>query len=133
MFGRSAVRLVVMVSAGFAFGYSANAATFHVRTSAGHPVRVSNEVAWDEKCNSQGTPQYTFTTKPAHGEISTRSEDKVIKTCEVGACNCIGRHIAGAAIYYTPDKNFHGTDQFSFSSHFPNGKELNHQGIIDVN
>jgi hypothetical protein len=125
-----------MLCAGVAFGYSANAAraeTFHVHTSAGRPVRVSNEAAWGERCNSLGDPQYTFTTKPAHGEISTRSEEKVIKTCQANACGCVGRHIAGAAIYYTPDKSFHGTDEFSFSSRFPNGTVLSHRGIVDVN
>jgi len=130
-----ALRLGLMLLTGLAFGFSANTAratTFHVQTSAGHSVRVSNEAAWDKRCNPLGGPDYTFTTKPAHGEISTRSEEKVIKTCQAGECECVGHHITGIAIYYTPEKNFHGTDQFSFSSRFPNGTILNHQGIIEV-
>jgi hypothetical protein len=111
---------------------AAHATTFNVHTSPGRAVRVSNEAAWDEKCNQLSGPTYTFTSKPAHGEISTRSEDKVIKSCNAGACGCLGRHVTATAIYYTPEKNFHGVDQFSFSSQFPNGTLLSHQAHIDV-
>jgi hypothetical protein len=110
----------------------AQATTFNVHTSPGHAVRVSNEAAWDERCNLLNGPIYTFTSKPQHGEITTRSEDKVIKTCNAGACGCLGRHIAGTALYYTPEKNFRGADEFSFSSQFPNGTLLSHQAHIDV-
>jgi hypothetical protein len=135
MSGCSMVRLRLTLSAAIVFGCSVSAAratTFNVSTSAGRPVKVSNEAAWDDKCNQLSGPFYTFTTKPAHGEISTRSEDKVIATCNAGACGCLGRHVTGTAIYYTPEKTFHGVDQFSFSSRFPNGAVLSHQGIIDV-
>jgi hypothetical protein len=111
---------------------TALATTFKVSTSPGRAVKVSNEAAWDEKCNRLNGPSYTFTTNPAHGSISMRSEAKVITTCNAGACGCVGRRITGTAIYYTPEKTFHGVDQFNFSSRFPNGTELSHQGVVEV-
>ena len=135
MFPCSMVRLETMLCAAIIFGYAANparATTFKVSTLPGRSVEVSNEAAWDERCNPLSGPFYTFATKPTHGVISTRPEGKVIKSCNAGHCECLGHHISGTAIYYTPEKNFHGTDEFSFSSRFPNGTVLSHQGIIDV-
>ncbi|MDQ0472848.1 hypothetical protein [Labrys wisconsinensis] len=111
---------------------AATAETFHVHAAPGETVEVSNEAAWDKSCQGAGAPTYTFTAKPAHGAISTRPQTKVIKTCEAGHCACLGHEVLGSAIYYTPAAGFRGSDTFSFTSAFPNGRVLRHQALVTV-
>ena len=111
---------------------TAMAATFRVSTSSGRPVMVSNEAAWDHSCASLGNPAYSFTQPPVHGTISTQPKGKIIQTCDAGNCQCKGKPIAGLAVIYTPERGFHGVEQFTYSSTFPNGVVLSHQGIVTV-
>ena len=111
---------------------TAMAATFRVSTASGRPVVVSNEASWDRACSSTGDPVYSFTQPPAHGTISNQPKGKIIQTCDAGGCECKGHRITGLAVIYTPERGFHGVDQFSYSSTFPNGVVLSHQGIVNV-
>jgi hypothetical protein len=105
--------------------------TKHIAAASGQAVFVENESQWNENCQWKGNPTYDF-QNPKHGSISTRDEQKVIKSCAAGACGCMGRTVPGSAVYYTSEPGFHGKDAFSYTSRFNNGKVLAHSVSIDV-
>jgi hypothetical protein len=103
----------------------------HFIGASGQPVFVGNESQWTDACQWKGNPVYEF-QNPKHGSISTRDEQKVIKSCVAGACGCLGKTVPGLAVYYTSEPGFHGKDAFSYSSKFNNGVVIGHSIAIDV-
>ena len=63
-----------------------------------------------QTCISMAIPNMKVGKKPKHGKVTfQRSTFKLSK--KTGGC--AGKSIKGMSVYYTPDRNFRGQDQFT--------------------
>ncbi len=79
----------------------------------------------DSNCAGNAAP-INLSTSPAHGRVTTRVESATAKHIYTGSAKCTGTHSAATAVYYTPERGFHGTDSFSFQQERHDG-----MGVID--
>jgi hypothetical protein len=111
---------------------SVRAGVFHVSTSEGRPVEIFGHAYWNHNCAGGPSPIATV-SPPSHGALSTRSKTIRITGAETGSANCVGREIIGNMFVYTPEKGFHGSDHFSYTSTvITTGVVLTHQVTVDV-
>lgn len=66
------------------------------------------------QCASGGRPRIRL-RQPEHGTITTRWTKRKITDnwFGLGGRKCVGRDMRGLAVYYTPDRGYRGTDDYS--------------------
>src|SRR5664279_189727 len=89
-------------------------AEFRTRTVVGgQTTRMAVHTSWSKDCKTNGGKAKVL-TQPQHGKLSNRIVETTIQHNRTGSdTSCVGRTIKGFEVNYTPQSNFHGTDNFS--------------------
>ena len=109
---------------------TASAGSFHKSTTAGHRVEIARHSSWDKDCVGHAG-QITITSQASHGIISLSTGTVRVSRVEVGT-SCMGRVVPATIVFYTPERAFRGSDQFTYTSTAESGEPIDHQATVDV-
>jgi hypothetical protein len=93
----------------------AQAETASVR--AGSKTQIALHSRFDSNCEAARV-EIKLLKPPANGQISWMAKDYIVPAVDRGGvkqpAQCVGKTIAGVAVYYEPKSGFVGTDNFSY-------------------
>ncbi|SFL13131.1 hypothetical protein [Pseudovibrio ascidiaceicola] len=91
------------------FSFSANAELIRSQVAANRTAKLNVYSYYvPETCNSAALPKVSFVKKPEHGVVRfVQSRSALPKS----AGKCAGKQTNDLIMYYSPDKDFRGTDK----------------------